>query len=76
MSMEIAIILNSMRKLGDRYRLVLVERFGLNDGKPKTLEEVGRMLNVTRERIRQIEAKALRIIKIDYRKELFKYENQ
>lgn len=46
--------------LSDRERRVLVERFGLNDGRPKTLEEVGRMFQVTRERIRQIEAKALR----------------
>ena len=35
-------------------------RFGLEDGKPHTLEEVGREFQVTRERIRQIEAKALR----------------
>ena len=46
--------------LSDRERRVLEERFGLRDGKPKTLEEVGRMFVVTRERIRQIEAKALR----------------
>jgi RNA polymerase primary sigma factor len=46
--------------LSDRERRVIVERFGLNDGRPKTLEEVGRMFAVTRERIRQIEAKALR----------------
>ncbi|MDP2649768.1 MAG: RNA polymerase sigma factor RpoD [bacterium] len=46
--------------LSDRERRVLEERFGLKDGKPKTLEEVGRMFAVTRERIRQIEAKALR----------------
>lgn len=46
--------------LSDRERKVLEERFGLKDGKPKTLEEVGRMFAVTRERIRQIEAKALR----------------
>lgn len=46
--------------LSDRERRVLAERFGLKDGKPKTLEEVGRMFAVTRERIRQIEAKALR----------------
>lgn len=46
--------------LSDRERRVLEERFGLKDGKPKTLEEVGRMFQVTRERIRQIEAKALR----------------
>jgi RNA polymerase primary sigma factor len=46
--------------LTDRERKVLVQRFGLMDGKPKTLEEVGIEFNVTRERIRQIEAKALR----------------
>ena len=38
-------------------------RFGLEDGRPRTLEEVGKEFNVTRERIRQIEAKALRIKK-------------
>ncbi|CDZ79786.1 Sigma-A [Candidatus Rubidus massiliensis] len=46
--------------LTDREREVLKQRFGLVDGKPKTLEEVGVQFNVTRERIRQIEAKALR----------------
>lgn len=46
--------------LTDRERKVLIQRFGLADGKPKTLEEVGIEFNVTRERIRQIEAKALR----------------
>ncbi len=46
--------------LTDRERKVLIQRFGLLDGKPKTLEEVGVEFAVTRERIRQIEAKALR----------------
>lgn len=46
--------------LTDRERTVLIERFGLIDGKPKTLEEVGLRFKVTRERVRQIEAKALR----------------
>jgi len=46
--------------LTDRERTVLIERFGLLDGKPKTLEEVGARFKVTRERVRQIEAKALR----------------
>ncbi len=46
--------------LSDREREVLEMRFGLNDGKDHTLEEVGRSFGVTRERIRQIEAKALR----------------
>lgn len=46
--------------LTDREAKVLTLRFGLEDGNPKTLEEVGKEFNVTRERIRQIEAKALR----------------
>lgn len=46
--------------LTERERKVLIQRFGLVDGKPKTLEEVGIEFTVTRERIRQIEAKALR----------------
>ena len=46
--------------LKERERAVIVRRFGLEDGHPRTLEEVGKEFNVTRERIRQIEAKALR----------------
>ncbi|MSQ11531.1 MAG: RNA polymerase sigma factor RpoD [Dehalococcoidia bacterium] len=46
--------------LTERERSVLELRFGLKDGRSRTLEEVGRAFNVTRERIRQIEAKALR----------------
>ena len=46
--------------LTPREEKVLRLRFGLDDGKARTLEEVGREFNVTRERIRQIEAKALR----------------
>ncbi len=46
--------------LNEREREVLEQRFGLADGAGRTLEEVGRQFNVTRERIRQIEAKALR----------------
>ena len=46
--------------LTPRENEVIRRRYGLDDGKPKTLEEVGREFNVTRERIRQIEAKALR----------------
>ena len=46
--------------LTEREQKVLTLRFGLEDGRARTLEEVGREFNVTRERIRQIEAKALR----------------
>ena len=46
--------------LSGRERRVLQLRFGLEDGRARTLEEVGKEFNVTRERIRQIEAKALR----------------
>lgn len=49
-----------LETLTDREARVLTLRFGLEDGKPRTLEDVGKEFNVTRERIRQIEAKALR----------------
>ena len=49
-----------LSQLSDRERKVLEMRFGLNDGQGRTLEEVGSEFGVTRERIRQIEAKALR----------------
>ena len=50
--------------LKERERKVLILRFGINDDHPRTLEEVGKELKVTRERIRQIEDKALRKLKI------------
>lgn len=49
-----------LQDLKEREKQVIVLRFGLLDGHPRTLEEVGKEFNVTRERIRQIEAKALR----------------
>ncbi len=62
--------------LTDRERQVVDFRFGLTDGYSRTLEEVGRLFNVTRERIRQIEAKALRKLRHPSRmKSLGDYRN-
>ena len=52
-----------LETLSPREAMVLILRFGLRDKNPRTLEEVGKVFNVTRERIRQIEAKALRRLK-------------
>jgi RNA polymerase primary sigma factor len=46
--------------LNDREKAILAMRFGLNDGVAKTLEEIGKVFGVTRERIRQIEGEALK----------------
>jgi len=53
-------LLDVLKTLTERESKVLILRFGLEDGRPRTLEEVGEIFKVTRERIRQIEAKALR----------------
>lgn len=53
-------LLRSMEILTEREQMILKLRFGFDDGRPRTLEEVGRVYSVTRERIRQIEEKALR----------------
>jgi RNA polymerase primary sigma factor len=53
-------LLEVLGTLTDREQRVLRLRFGLDDGRARTLEEVGKVFDVTRERIRQIEAKALR----------------
>ena len=53
-------LLDVLGTLTDREQRVLRLRFGLDDGRARTLEEVGKVFDVTRERIRQIEAKALR----------------
>jgi len=60
--------------LKERERQVIVLRFGLEDGHPRTLEEVGKEFNVTRERIRQIEAKALRKLRNPVRRRKRFYE--
>lgn len=58
--------------LGPRERDVLRLRYGLDDGRMKTLEEIGQIFNVTRERIRQIEAKALRKLRHPNRNSVLK----
>jgi len=50
--------------LADRERQVLVLRYGLEDAEPKTLEEIGKRLGLTRERVRQIEVEALRRLSV------------
>lgn len=57
MQREVKVLLDV---LTERERMVIVERFGILDDIPKTLEQIGVALNITRERVRQIEAKALR----------------
>jgi RNA polymerase primary sigma factor len=54
---------SALNTLTDREKKILMLRFGISDGTAKTLEEVGNVFKVTRERVRQIEAKALRKLK-------------
>ena len=58
--------------LSDQEQKVLRMRFGLDDDTPKTLEEIGKVFGVTRERIRQIEAKAIRKLRHPSRLKLLK----
>ena len=63
---------NVLDTLSPRERDVLRLRYGLDDGRMKTLEEIGQIFNVTRERIRQIEAKALRKLRHPNRNSVLK----
>ncbi len=67
-----AVAMDVLSTLTEREQKVLRLRFGLDDGRPRTLEEVGRQFNVTRERIRQIEAKALRKLRHPSRSKILK----
>lgn len=61
--------------LSPREEKVLRMRFGFDDGRPRTLEEVGQHFGVTRERIRQVEAKAIRKLQFQFRKHKIKQED-
>ena len=65
-----------LKSLTPREEKVLRLRFGLEDGRPRTLEEVGKEFNVTRERIRQIEAKALRKLRHPSRSKKLRLTNR
>ncbi len=60
-------ILNVLNTLSEREKKVIMLRFGIKYGPPKTLEEVGKVFNVTRERVRQIESKALKKLRAPIR---------
>ncbi|MBP3338219.1 MAG: sigma-70 family RNA polymerase sigma factor, partial [Lachnospiraceae bacterium] len=62
-------IIEVLGSLTDREQKVIILRYGLDDGRQRTLEEVGEIFGVTRERIRQIEAKALRKLRQKSRRE-------
>jgi len=65
-------LLKVMESLEPREKTVLIKRYGLIDGEPMTLEEIGQELNLSRERIRQIEEKALRKMRNPIRSEQLK----
>ena len=53
-------VMQSLSELSDREKQIIMLRFGINGDGPMTLEEIGNIFNITRERVRQIETKALR----------------
>ena len=66
-------ILEALSKLSEKERNILMLRYGLNNNRPMTLEEVGEIYNVTRERIRQIEFKSLKKLRRNSNKNLIDY---
>jgi RNA polymerase primary sigma factor len=70
-------LIRAMSCLNEREQMILKLRFGFDDGRPRTLEEVGKVYNVTRERIRQIEEKGLKKLRThSQRKKLEAYRSQ
>ena len=69
---RVKIIRQFLKGLTPREEAVIRARFGFDDGTPKTLEAIGQMYNVTRERIRQIEAKALKKLKKRIEKSIYR----
>ena len=69
-------IKQKLEKLNEKEKIIIQMRYGLYDGKPYTLEEIGKKFNVTRERIRQIEKNILEQIKEDYNIEEDKEEQK
>ena len=65
-------VISVLETLSSREKEVIVKRFGLDNGRPKTLEEIGQEFGVTRERIRQIEAKALRKLRHPVREKMLR----
>ena len=65
----------ALRSLPDRHRDVVILRYGLDDADPKTLEEIGRRLGLTRERVRQIEVEALKRLSTLHEMEAVAYSN-
>jgi len=59
-SLRCQALAEALAALGERERRVLILRYGLDHGEPKTLEDIGRRLGLTRERVRQIETEALK----------------
>lgn len=70
------VIANYLQKyLSPRERKVIILRFGLESGQPMGLEEIGREYGITRERVRQVEAKALRKLRFQFAKNKITWEN-
>lgn len=61
--------------LSPREQKVIISRFGLESGQPMTLEEVGREYGITRERVRQVETKAIRKLRFQFAKNKITWEN-